>query len=130
MKRVFAFLVLLLLVIWVVVLSAGEFGVSGDKGVDQNVAARLAADWYDMKIIKMSGESGNDTIASKWPGYQLKGFYNNRRDSSVMVVCKTKQGSMAYISIPSETNLSKLPMIIIVYKTGTTDSVYGLFQKY
>ena len=77
----------------------------------------------------MSSQAGDLVILTAYPGLILKGFYNNRRDSSVYVYVVTAEGDTANLSVPSETPLWKLPVIAKIFKTGTTDSVYGLFQK-
>lgn len=88
------------------------------------------ADLYTMKQVIISGESGNIVVATKWPGLILKGFYNPRRDSSVYIKCRTQVGdTLPKFSISTESVSMKLPPIDLVFKTGTSDTIYFIFQK-
>jgi hypothetical protein len=116
-----------------------QYGVPGrivNTSTTQAQACNSMADWYTIKPsggvpLLMSAQSGNIVVATKWgTTYVLKGFYNPRRDSSVYVTCRTTQLDTVKISIPEEGWTPKLPPIDIIFKTGTNDSIYCLFQRY
>lgn len=120
------FIVLLALVS---VVFAGREGLvgAGKAGSDESLASM--ADVYTVKKIKMSGASGNLVVSTTYPGLILKGYYNPRQDSSVVVKFRTAAGDTAVVSVPAESSTFKMPVMDIVFKTGTGDSVFGIFQK-
>ena len=125
--RIFRFVPLLLLVF--ASLFAAKEGLVGGYGANIDQSAQSMADWYKWVPLKMSRTAANVTISVAYPGLLLKGFYNNRRDSSVMVRCIDMHGDTLNLSVPEETPFWKIPVISKVLQTGTTDSFYLCFQS-
>ena len=119
---------LFVLLIAGIVFAAGE-GRQNIGGETQEQALRSMADLYTMKLVNISAESGDIVVATKWPNYIVKGFYNPTRGSSLYVKCRTQQLDTVTISIPAESWTPKLPPMDIIFKTGTNDSVMYLFQR-
>jgi hypothetical protein len=125
-----AFLFLLLLVS---VVSAGSEGHITYTNTTMNQALNSIADLYTMKLFIISHDSAdsitNVVVNTKWPGYILKGFYNATFNDSIHVKCRTQQLDTCIIRIPKGTMLWKLPVMDMIMRTGTSDSVYYLFQR-
>ena len=124
-----AFVLFLGLLLFSVYLNAGQEGKITNTSTTLNEAMNSAADWYTMAQVHISGESSDIVVATKWSGRILKGFYNPRRDSSIYIKCRTQQLDTCIISVPAESFTAKLPPMDIVFKTGTSDSAYYMFQK-
>jgi hypothetical protein len=132
--RVFSFALSVVAIVVVLAYPAGEGRITGTS-TTLNEATNSMADWFTMKPgngvpLLMSAQSGNITVATTYGSTMiLKGFYNPRRDSSVYIKCRTQQSDTIIISVPTESWTPKLPPIDYIFKTGTKDSIYLLFQK-
>ena len=124
--RMFMFLALVLCLIGFAV--AQKEGIIGNTGVTNDEATRSTSDWYTTKCYKASAD-GDLVVATTYPGYLVKGFYNNRRDSSVKIQGISAVGDTTTWSVYSESILGKLPVQSKFIAAGCSDSVYLLMQK-
>jgi hypothetical protein len=107
---------------------AQKEGIIGNLGMTNDEATRSAADLYTTKMYKASAD-GNLVVATTYPGLLCKGFYNNRRDSSVFITGISSVGDTTNWSIHPGETLWKLPIQAKFIAAACSDSIYLLMQK-
>lgn len=88
------------------------------------------ADWYTAKVLHISGESGNVVVATKYGStYRLKDIYNNAGSTAtVKFVCRNVSTDTVTMKIAEYGHSGKLPPILTIVQTGTSDSLVLFFQ--
>jgi hypothetical protein len=95
------------------------------------------SDWYDMKPLSISGESGSHigggylVVSTKWEGCVVKGFHNAHATTDAAIIVKTAQDSAVdkTIRLASQGYSPKLPAISHIKVTGTSDDLIVFLQK-
>jgi hypothetical protein len=108
-------------------------GIVGTYGVaDERVSVASMADWHDILALDISSEAGDVVVATKWPGYILKGFMNSgASDGNVLVKFAPQGTALAAVTIPLDAHATtpKLPPVHTIVKTGSLATLLCFFQK-
>ena len=124
-------IVLLLLAVAVLAQTSTSRGVAtGPSSPGVAFSNAMVAGWFDAKPLKISAESGDVVVATKYPHMVLFGFINQDPTNSATLKVKTSNGNDTAFVIPLSggEKLWPLPEIKTIVKTGTSDSLIVLFQ--
>jgi hypothetical protein len=121
MKKYFAIAVMF----FAVLCFAGQEGKVGVNVAPADQSLASIADWYTTKTI-----SGTSVIvvSTSYPGYLLKGVYNNCSDSAVWLYGITNVGDTLRMKVNKLSYSGKLPIIMTILGTSS-DSLIYFFQK-
>lgn len=103
---------------------------SNMKTEAQNLAS--IADWYDIRKLDISKETGDVVIATKYPGMVCKRIMNLSDSGAATIIFKTKTnsaGTAITMSLDSRGDTGKLPEVYSIVKAGTADNLLLWFQK-
>lgn len=124
MRTVFMFLFLLVTVTFAQVSNEGRL-----NSPNTNMSINSAADWYTAKALGDISTLGSVvTVSVTWPSLALKGFYNPRTDSTGRVKVITQAGDTVTYTIAASSNTGKLPRVIKILTSASTDSLVAFFQ--
>lgn len=101
-------------------------GLLSNEDMPRNIASM--ADWYDVKNLDISGESGDVVIATKYEGLLCKQIHNYGAGTAT-VIFTTERDSTVTIKIPTLQTSPKLPSIKSIIQSGTSDDLVLFFQK-
>lgn len=97
--------------------------------IDRDIASM--ADFWDMKELDISGESGDVVIATKYTGCVLKEIINEG-GSVATVIVQTVRTPATSITLKIAANggrSGRLPSIYSITKSGSSDDLVLLLQK-
>jgi hypothetical protein len=105
-------------------------GTIGPAGYSMGECLQKMSGWYDWKELDISGETGNVTVATKYPQLSLTGILNNNADAATVIVrTVVTPGTSITLTIPANTPMYPIPPIATIIQSGTSDNLILMFQK-